>query len=149
MEKGYSLVSGGTDNHLILWDLRPQGITRDNNGEIESNAPHSELRYHRKQDREDLRHGWDHTEQKLRPWVRAFSNHSDRSAMTPGGVRIGAPAMTTRGTVEADWAQIADFLHEAVQITIDIQKETGPQLAKFLPVATESKRVQELHEVNY
>ena len=27
MKKGYSIASGGTDNHLVLWDLRPQKIT--------------------------------------------------------------------------------------------------------------------------
>lgn len=36
----------------------------------------------------------------------------DLSAFTPGGVRIGTPAMTSRGLVEADVVRIADFLHE-------------------------------------
>lgn len=40
----------------------------------------------------------------------------DVSAMNPGGVRIGTPAMTSRGLKEADFAQIADFMHEVVQV---------------------------------
>ncbi|CAA2957026.1 serine hydroxymethyltransferase 4 [Olea europaea subsp. europaea] len=35
----------------------------------------------------------------------------DSSALAPGGVRIGAPAMTSRGLVEKDFEQIAEFLH--------------------------------------
>ncbi len=40
----------------------------------------------------------------------------DISAMNPGGVRIGTPAMTSRGLKEGDFMQIADFLHEVVQV---------------------------------
>ncbi len=36
----------------------------------------------------------------------------DLSAMNPGGVRIGTPAMTSRGLKESDWETIGDFLHE-------------------------------------
>ena len=36
----------------------------------------------------------------------------DVSALAPGGVRIGAPAMTSRGLQEADFEKIADLLHE-------------------------------------
>lgn len=48
----------------------------------------------------------------------------DRSALTPGGVRVGAPALTTRGLNEADFRQVADFLHRAVQIALKVQEET-------------------------
>ncbi len=34
----------------------------------------------------------------------------DKSAMVPGGVRIGSPAMTTRGMVESDFVKVADFI---------------------------------------
>lgn len=37
----------------------------------------------------------------------------DVSALAPGGVRIGAPAMTSRGLREAEFEAIADLLHEA------------------------------------
>lgn len=40
----------------------------------------------------------------------------DVSAMNPGGVRIGSPAMTSRGLREADFEGVADFLHEVVQV---------------------------------
>lgn len=40
----------------------------------------------------------------------------DLSAFTPGGVRIGTPAMTSRGLLESDWEQVADFLHEAIEV---------------------------------
>ncbi|KAJ6391579.1 hypothetical protein OIU77_025537 [Salix suchowensis] len=41
----------------------------------------------------------------------------DNGAICPGGVRIGTPAMTSRGCLEADFETIADFLHKAAQIT--------------------------------
>lgn len=49
------------------------------------------------------------------------SIYGDRSAMSPGGVRIGTPALTTRGLVEADFERVADFLHKAVEIALDVQ----------------------------
>merc|ERR1712151_446320 len=52
--------------------------------------------------------------------------HGDVSAMAPGGVRIGAPAMTTRGLKEGD------FLTSALEITLDLQKKTGKKLVDFL-----------------
>lgn len=55
----------------------------------------------------------------------------DVSAMTPGGVRIGAPAMTSRGLKEADFEQIAEFLHEAMEMCKDIQNKHGKLLKDF------------------
>merc|ERR1711871_1097840 len=93
-EHGYKMATGGTDNHLVLWDLRPQGITGS--------------KY-----------------EKICDLINITLNKNavvgDKSAVSPGGVRIGAPAMTTRGLVEKDFEQIAEFLHEALQLTIKIQ----------------------------
>ena len=58
--------------------------------------------------------------------------HGDVSAMSPGGVRIGAPAMTSRGLKEADFKQIAEFLHRGVQIALETQAQSGKKLADFL-----------------
>ena len=55
----------------------------------------------------------------------------DVSAMTPGGVRIGAPAMTSRGLKEADFEQIGDFLHEAMELCKDLQNKNGRLLKDF------------------
>ena len=53
------------------------------------------------------------------------SIYGDRSAVTPGGVRIGTPALTTRGFTEAHFQRIAEFLHRAVVIALDIQATSG------------------------
>jgi glycine hydroxymethyltransferase len=45
----------------------------------------------------------------------------DRSALTPGGVRIGAPALTSRNFKEADFEKVAEFLHRGLQIALRIQ----------------------------
>lgn len=55
----------------------------------------------------------------------------DVSAMTPGGVRIGAPAMTSRGLREADFEQVAEFLHEAMELCKDLQNKHGRLLKDF------------------
>ncbi len=67
---GYKIISDGTDNHLLLVDLKPSGI----NGAW-------------------LQHVLDEAHMTL----NKNSVPGDKSAMTPGGIRIGAPALTTRG----------------------------------------------------
>jgi len=47
----------------------------------------------------------------------------DKSAFVPGGVRIGTPALTTRGFKEIDFEQVAEFLHQAVQLCLSINSE--------------------------
>ncbi|KAK6161949.1 hypothetical protein DH2020_001790 [Rehmannia glutinosa] len=57
----------------------------------------------------------------------------DKSALVPGGIRIGSPAMTTRGFGEDEFIQVADFIHEGVQITLEAKKSaTGSKLQEFM-----------------
>lgn len=111
---GYKLVTGGTDNHLVLWDLRPNGVT---GSKIE----------------------------KICDMVHITLNKNavagDTSALNPGGVRVGAPAMTSRGLVEADFVQIAVFLDRAVQIALKLQAAVGKKLKDFIPAAEASEEV--------
>jgi len=104
MKKGYKLATDGTDNHLILWDVRPLGLT---GSKVESlcDAVHITLNKN--------------------------SIHGDKSAFSPGGVRIGSPALTSRGLKEQDFEQVAEFLHRSVQLCLKIQAETGKPLKKF------------------
>ena len=55
----------------------------------------------------------------------------DVSAMTPEGVRIGAPAMTSRGLKESDFEQIAEFLHEVLEECKSVQEKSGKLLKDF------------------
>lgn len=104
MKRGYKLVTGGTDNHLVLWDLRPEGVT---GSKMEKAC--------------DLCH------------ITLNKNAvvGDVSAMTPGGVRIGAPAMTSRGLKESDFEQIAQFLHEVLEECKSVQEKSGKLLKDF------------------
>jgi len=58
----------------------------------------------------------------------------DRSALSPGGVRIGTPALTSRGLVESDFVKIADFMQRVVELTLEIQKRSGGKLLKDFQV---------------
>ncbi len=104
MAKGYKMATGGTENHLVLWDLRPQGLTG------------SKM-------------------EKLCDAVNITLNKNavvgDRSALTPGGVRIGAPALTSRNFKEADFEKVAGFLDRALQIGLRLQEASGPKLVDF------------------
>ncbi|KAK4757503.1 hypothetical protein SAY87_018804 [Trapa incisa] len=57
---------------------------------------------------------------------------SSDSGCIPGGVRIGTPAMTTRGCLESDFETIADYLLRAAQIASAIQREHGKSQKAFL-----------------
>jgi len=119
VDRGYAIVTGGTDNHLVLWDLRPLGLTG------------SKL-------------------EKLAEAVGITLNknavHGDVSAATPGGVRIGTPALTTRGFGTADFETVAGFLHEAVQLSLALQARSGPKLKDFVALMTDEPAVAELRE---
>lgn len=55
---------------------------------------------------------------------------NDKSAATPGGVRIGTNALTSRSMREPEMRIVADFLHRAVQIGLKAQEEAGSKLLR-------------------
>ncbi|WP_043816708.1 serine hydroxymethyltransferase [Deinococcus maricopensis] len=102
--KGYRVVSGGTDNHLLVLDLRPQGLNGTKATKL-LDAAHitiskSTLPY----DTEKILHG--------------------------GGIRLGTPAVTTRGMVEADMRTVADLIDRALQGQ-DVQAEVHAFASRF------------------
>jgi glycine hydroxymethyltransferase len=103
---GYNLVSGGTDNHLVLVDLKSsRGIDGAR------------------------------VERILELACMATNKNTipgDTSALTPGGIRMGAPALTSRGFKEEDFAKVAHFFDRAVAIAVRLQKtEQGKKLKSF------------------
>lgn len=51
--------------------------------------------------------------------------------MNPNGLRVGTPAMTSRGLVEEDFVKIGEFIGSAVDVAVEVQKESGPKLVDF------------------
>ena len=89
MEYGYNLVTGGTDNHLILIDLRSKNI------------PGKKLA-------------------KALDRARIVTNYNTipgdpAPPMNPNGVRIGTPAITTRGFKEEQAEMVADFINKVAE----------------------------------
>merc|ERR1712063_55366 len=117
MKKGHKLASGGTDNHLLLWDVRPHGLT---GSKIEKVCEAVSMSLNRN------------------------AVHGDASALSPGGVRIGAPAMTTRGCNEEDFKKIGGFLDRCCTIALAIQKEKGKKLVDFEKGLDENADIKQL-----
>lgn len=92
-EKGYKIATDGTDTHLILWDLRPLKIT---GGKMSTICDATAITLNKN------------------------TVHGDKSALVPGGVRIGTPALTSRHFKEDDFSQVADYLHQACQLALKI-----------------------------
>lgn len=108
VDRGYDIISGGTDNHLMLIDLRNKGVT----GKA---TEHALVRAH----------------------ITANKNmvpFDDKSPFTTSGIRLGAPAITTRGLKEADMERIADFIDRVVSnIDSDAHiKEVGDAVVKMM-----------------
>ena len=85
---GYRIVSGGTDNHLMLVDLRP----KDLNG---------------KEAQEVLDRAGITVNKNAIPFDTS-------SPFKPGGIRVGTPAVTTRGMKEEEMLEIAELVAEAL-----------------------------------
>ncbi|KDO36563.1 hypothetical protein CISIN_1g032233mg [Citrus sinensis] len=66
----------------------------------------------------------------------------DVSAMVPGGIRMGTPALTSRGFVEEDFAKVAYFFDAAVKLTVKIKSETQGTKLKDFVATTQSANFQ-------
>lgn len=67
-------------------------------------------------------------------------------AATPGGIRLGTPALTTRGMTEEDMKKIAGFCLKAIEISKRVQEKSGKKLEDFLRLIPEDEEVPKLAE---
>ena len=89
ISRGYNIISGGTDNHLMLIDLRNKNIT----GKLAESA-------------------------LVKAHITANKNmvpFDDKSPFVTSGIRIGTPAITTRGLVESDMESIVSLIDEVIK----------------------------------
>jgi glycine hydroxymethyltransferase len=120
VKNGYKLCTGGSDNHLQLWDLRPTGIT---GSKMEKICEFASITLNKN------------------------AVFGDKSALSPGGVRIGTPALTTRGFKEKDFVKVAEFLIEALKLAQEIQKKCkSKKLKDFIPLLKDNKHLLELKQ---
>ncbi|KAK9028438.1 hypothetical protein V6N11_025600 [Hibiscus sabdariffa] len=111
------LVTGGTDNHLLLWDVTTLGLT----GKC-----------------------FEKVCEMCQITLNKTAIFGDNGAISLGGVRIGTPAMTSRGCSESDFETIADFLYRAAQITSAVQRDQGKLQKQFLKCLYNNKDVVDL-----
>lgn len=92
---GYKLVADGTDSHMVLLDLQSTAL---DGARVEAVLEQVNIACNKN------------------------SIPGDKSALTPCGIRIGAPAMSTRGMGENDFKRIAGYIHTCIGICKDVQK---------------------------
>ncbi len=101
---GDTLVSGGTDNHLMLLDVRPFGLT---GAEAETMLEKSGIIANRN------------------------SIPGDEKPLKPSGVRMGTPALTSRGMKEREMTQLAGLIHACLAQRADMSKQVRELCKKF------------------
>ena len=89
--RGYNLISGGTDNHMMLIDLRNKGVSGK---DAEIALGKAEITVNK----------------NMVPF-------DDKSPFVTSGIRIGTPAITTRGLVESDMEVIVDLIDRVLSNT--------------------------------
>ncbi len=99
VDRGYKIISGGTDNHLMLIDLRSKNLT----GKIAEEA-------------------------LIQADITINKNmvpFDTQSPMVTSGMRIGTPAVTTRGLMEKDVVKVVDLIDEALKKPEDVKHLKG------------------------
>jgi glycine hydroxymethyltransferase len=94
--RGYDIISGGTDNHMLLIDLRNKNITGK---EAEEALEKADITVNK----------------NMVPF-------DDKSPFVTSGIRVGTPAITTRGLVETDMITVVDFVDEVIMNFNDEEK---------------------------
>ncbi|RCK65518.1 Serine hydroxymethyltransferase, mitochondrial [Candida viswanathii] len=122
VSKGFKLVSDGTDTHLILVDLRSRGI---DGARVEAVLERANIAANKN------------------------TVPGDTSALFPSGLRVGTPAMTTRGFGPEEFDKVAEFIDKAVNIAIELKAQEQGKVAKellasFKTLADGSDKVKQL-----
>ncbi|XP_036408542.1 serine hydroxymethyltransferase, cytosolic [Megalops cyprinoides] len=117
LEKGYKLVTGGSDNHLVLVDLHSKGTDGGR------------------------------AEKVLEACAIACNKNTcpgDKSPLRPSGIRFGTPALTSRGLLEDDFHKVAEFIHRGIELTLEIQSSMNPKatLKEFKEVLAQDEKYQ-------
>ncbi len=111
LERGFSIVSGGTDNHLMLMDLQSKKITGK---EAENLLIRADIT----------------TNKNMIP-------NDPQSPMITSGIRLGTAALTSRGFMETDFLQVAEWINYLIDHRgedskiMTIKKEVNSYMAKF------------------
>ncbi|KAM8845981.1 serine hydroxymethyltransferase, cytosolic-like [Spinachia spinachia] len=118
MDLGYKIVTGGSDNHLILLDLRSKGTDGGR------------------------------AEKVLEACAIACNKNTcpgDKSALRPSGLRFGSPALTSRGMMEEDFKKVAEFVHEGIELTLEVQRslEAKATLKEFIQALDQGEKFQQ------
>ncbi|KAF2835869.1 serine hydroxymethyltransferase [Patellaria atrata CBS 101060] len=100
----YKLVTDGTDNHMVLIDLKPLSL---DGARVEGVLEQVNIACNKN------------------------TTPGDKSALTPCGIRIGAPAMTSRGLGEDDFKRIANYIDTCIKLTKKIQSELPTEANKL------------------
>ena len=108
LERGYDIISNGTDNHMMLIDLRNKNITGK---DAEAVLGKAEITVNK----------------NMVPF-------DDKSPFVTSGIRVGTAAITTRGLNEDDMKVIVDFIDMAIsnQSNEDVLSKIGAQVADFM-----------------
>ena len=101
---GYKLVADGTDSHMVLLDLRPTSL---DGARVEAVL------------------------EQINIACNKNSIPGDKSALTPCGIRIGAPAMTSRGFGEEDFARVAGYIHRSIKLCKQVQSSLPKEANKL------------------
>jgi glycine hydroxymethyltransferase len=111
MDKGYEIISGGTDNHMMLIDLRSKGLT----GKLAENT-------------------------LIKANITINKNmvpFDDQSPFVTSGMRVGAAAVTTRGMKEDDMIKIVDLIdkvlmnHDKEEVLAEVKSDINAWMNKF------------------
>jgi glycine hydroxymethyltransferase len=126
MEKNYEIISGGTDNHLMLIDLRNKNITGKKAQETLDRA-HITLN-------------------------KNAVPYDDKSPFVTSGIRVGVPAVTSRGMKEADMQVIVDLIDRVItniddEAVINEVKESVKTFMKQFPLYPELNQTNPMPEM--
>lgn len=118
---GYKVVTGGTEVHMLLLDLRTAGVSGAKG---------------------------EYILEEISIACNKNTVPGDKSALNPSGVRLGTPALTTRGLLEKDIDRVVDFIDRGLKLAKEISGKSGPKLIDFKKLIHEdpvfSKKVAEL-----
>ena len=115
--RGHTLATDGTDNHLLLWDVRPLGLT---GSKVDKVLELAEITANKN------------------------SLHGDISAINPGGVRLGTPALTSRGLNTQDFEMVAEFLDRGCQLAVQAQNIAQLEVDALIAAGEETRKTNKV-----